>query len=182
MDIKKLIKVATEYLPLLLFFIFFKKYGILVATQVVVISSIIMIVINYAVNKKIPPITLISVGLLAFFGGLTIIFDDPRFIKIKPTIVNGVFALVLFAGAHMKKPFLKKLMGEKIRFKNDQTWHDLAIRFALFFSALAVANEVIWRNFSDNTWVWYKTFGIMILNVIFIATQIKFINRNIVQK
>ena len=182
MDFKKLVKVATEYLPLILFFIFFKKQGILMATQVVVVSSIIMLIINYLVNKTIPPVTLISVGLLAFFGTLTIIFDDARFIKIKPTIVNGIFALVLFAGARMKKPFLKKLMGEKIQFKNDHVWHDLAIRFALFFVAMAIANEFIWRNFSDDTWVWFKTFGIMILNIIFIATQIKFINRNLLHK
>jgi intracellular septation protein len=182
MDIKKLTKSATEYLPLLLFFIFFKKYGILIATEVVVGSSIIMLILNYIINKSIPPITLISVGLLSFFGILTIVFDDPRFIKIKPTIVNGIFALVLFAGAFMKKPFLKRLLGEKIQFKSEKAWHDLAIRFALFFSVIAFLNEYIWRNYSDDTWVWFKTFGIMILNFAFIATQIKFFKKNIILK
>ncbi len=176
---KKLIQSSTEFLPLILFFIFFKLYGMVDATKVVVISSLFMLILNYFVNKNVPPLTVISVLLLSFFGTLTILTDDPRYIKIKPTIVNAIFALVLLAGVVSKKPFLKKLLGQKIQFRDDKVWHSLALRFAIFFLALAFLNEIIWRNFSDDTWVWFKTVGIIVINLIFLATQVKFISQNI---
>lgn len=175
---KKLLQTCTEFLPLVLFFIFFKYYGIIVATKVVVLASVVMLILNYLVNKTMPALTLISVAFLIIFGGLTILTRDPRIIKIKPTIVNGIFFLILLAGIVSKKPFLQKLLGQKIKFKDEKTWHSLALRFALFFLAIAVLNEIIWRNFSDETWVWFKTFGIIILNLIFIASQMRFIINN----
>lgn len=177
---KKLVQVATEYLPLILFFIFFKSSGLIMATKVVVISSLIMLGINYLVNKNLPPVTVISAVLLTIFGGITIFTNDPSFIKLKPTIVNILFALILFAGVKLDKPFLKKLLGKKIQFKDDQAWHKLAVRFAIFFSSIALLNEIIWRNFPDHIWVWFKTFGLITLNLIFIFSQMRFINKHVI--
>lgn len=175
---KKFVQTATEYLPIIVFFIIFKLYDITLATQAVVGVTILMLIVNYLINKTIPAMTIFSASLMIFFGGLTIITNDVKFLKIKPTIVNLAFGGILIGGLLLDKPLLKHLLGSKIKLNDESAWKKLSVRFAVFFIFLAVLNEVIWRNFSLETWVWFKVFGLMMLNFAFILTQIRFISRH----
>ena len=100
--------------------------------------------------------------------------DDDFFIKIKPTIVNLLFATVLFIGLALKRPYLKLLMGAVLHLDNEG-WHKLGLRWAIFFIVLAVLNEVVWRNFSTEFWAGFKLFGLMPLTMIFAIAQVPLI-------
>ena len=116
--------------------------------------------------------------MIFVFGGLTIYFNDPFFIKFKVTLVNLISSLALFIGLYFNKPLLKNLMGSAINL-TDYGWINLSKRWAYFFLFLAAANEVVYRNFSDAVWVNFKLFGIMGLTFIFIFSQVFFIQKNI---
>jgi intracellular septation protein len=105
------------------------------------------------------------------FGGLTLILQDELFIKLKPTIVNVLFGLILLGGLAAGKSFLKSVLGEAFAM-TDEGWRKLTWRWAVFFFALALANEFVWRNFSTDQWVTFKVFGIMPLTILFSLTQL----------
>ena len=119
---------------------------------------------------------MVTAVLVVVFGGLTFWLDDPRFIKIKPTIINLLFAGVLFGGLLTGRPLLKLLFGEAFRL-TEEGWRKLSVRWALFFLALAVLNEIVWRNFSEAAWVNFKVFGILPLTIVFAMAQIGLIKR-----
>ena len=91
----------------------------------------------------------VTAVLVVVFGGLTFWLDDPRFIKIKPTIINLLFAGVLLVGLIMRRPLLKMLFGEAFNL-TEEGWRKLSVRWALFFLILAVLNELVWRNYSES--------------------------------
>lgn len=118
--------------------------------------------------------TVVVVG----FGLLTLWLQDPRFIKMKPTIVNLVFAAILGGGLLLGRSLIKPLMEHGFQL-SDEGWRQFTIRFALFFLGMAVLNEVVWRNFSESTWVNFKTFGLPVLAIVFfVAAQMPVINRH----
>ena len=120
---------------------------------------------------------LVSGILITFFGGLTIYFDDPIFIYIKPTIINILFALALFSGKYFsKEPILKKILGKSIHL-NDLGWEILNRRWTFFFLGLALLNEFIWRTQSEEFWVNFKVWGMLPITLIFTAFQIGVINK-----
>ena len=119
---------------------------------------------------------MVTAVLVVVFGGLTFWLDDPRFIKIKPTIINLLFAGVLFGGLMMRRPLLKLLLGEAFNL-TEEGWRKLSMRWALFFLVLAALNEVVWRNFSEAAWVNFKVFGILPLTLVFAMAQIGLIKR-----
>jgi intracellular septation protein len=119
----------------------------------------------------------VTAVLVVVFGGLTFWLDDPRFIMIKPTIINLGFAGVLLAGLAMRRPLLKILFGEAFNL-TEEGWRKLSVRWALFFLTLALLNELVWRNFSEATWVNFKVFGILPLTVVFAMAQIGLIRRH----
>ena len=173
------LKQVFELGPLVVFFYFFIKTGqIQEAILPLMIAAGIAIVGSYLIERKVSPMLLFSTILIFVFGGLTIYFNDPFFIKFKVTLVNLIFSVALFIGLYFNKPLLKNLMGSAINL-TDYGWINLSKRWAYFFLFLAAANEVVYRNFSDAVWVNFKLFGIMGLTFIFIFSQVFFIQKNL---
>ena len=165
-----LTKSLIEIIPLILFFITNAKYGIIVATKVFVITTIIALIVSYLHLKKISTPLLITSFLILIFGGLTIFFKDPTFIKLKPTIVYLLFSSFLFVGLALKKNFLKIYLSSLIKL-NDVGWNILTKRWGIFFLTMAILNEIIWRNFSTDFWVSFKVFGFLPLTIAFTIFQ-----------
>ena len=178
---KTFAKPIIEFGPVVVFFYFFIKTGeIQSAILPLMIAAGIAIVASLLIEKKINQMLLFSTILIFIFGSLTIYFNDPFFIKIKVTIVNLIFAVILYVGILFKKLFLKSLMGGSLKMSDD-SWFTLSKRWAVFFLFLAICNEIVYRNFSDAFWVNFKLFGIMGLTFIFIFSQVFFIQKNIQQ-
>lgn len=175
------LKFFCEVTPLLIFFFIFKTSNhpkpIIDATLYLVISTFIVLAICYYLTKYIPKLPLFSALVLAIFGVATILFDNEIFIKIKPTLLNLIFATILFYSYYSKKLFLKEILGSAI-IMEDKAWLILSIRWALFFVALAILNEVIWRNFSTDFWVKFKVFGMMPISIIFTLSQMPFMMKH----
>ena len=115
--------------------------------------------------------------LITFFGGLTIYFDNPIFIYVKPTIINILFGLALLFGKYFsKEPILKKIMGKSLSLTSEG-WDLLNKRWVYFFFSLALLNEIVWRTQSEEFWVNFKVWGILPITFIFTAFQIKLINK-----
>ena len=114
--------------------------------------------------------------IILVFGGLTLYFNNDVFFKMKPTIINLLFAGILFAGNLMNKQLLKLLLGEALKLQ-DQGWYILTQRWIGFFIALAILNEIIWRTQSTDLWVNFKVFGILPLTFIFTITQYSVIKK-----
>ena len=165
-----LIKSLIQIIPLILFFIANAKYGIIFATKTFVITTLIALIISYLYFKKISTPLLITTFLVLIFGGLTIFFKDPTFIKLKPTIVYFLFSLFLFLGLALKKNFLQIYLSNLIKI-NDTGWNILTKRWGIFFLLMALLNETIWRNFSTDFWVSFKVFGFLPLTIIFTLLQ-----------
>jgi intracellular septation protein len=165
-----LIKSLIEIIPLILFFITNAKYGIIFATKTFVITTLIALIISYLYFKKVSTPLLITSFLVLIFGGLTIFFKDPTFIKLKPTIVYFLFSIFLLLGLVLKKKFLQIYLSSLIKL-NDIGWDILTKRWIFFFLAMALLNEIIWRNFSTDFWVSFKVFGFLPLTIIFTILQ-----------
>ena len=169
------IKVLCEYLPLIVFFSVYKFSSapkpLISATICMVIATFIALIVSYFLNKKLPIIAVFSAVILGIFGGLTIIFDNEIFIKIKPTILNLSFGAVLLYGVLKKKPLLSYILGDGIEIPQDVSIK-VSKQWALFFIAIAILNEVIWRNFSTDTWVQFKIFVMVPLSLIFAIYQV----------
>ncbi len=142
-----------------------------------IIATLIATGILYFLEKKIPKIPIIGAALVAVFGGLTLYFDDKIFFYMKPTIVNILFAGILFIGNFfLKKNLLKSLLETSIKLE-DQGWEILNQRWTLFFIFLAILNELVWRTQSEDFWVKFKVFGIIPITLIFTMFQINLINK-----
>ena len=165
-----IIKSLIEIIPLILFFIANAKYGIIVATKIFVITTIIALVVSYLHLKKVSTPLLITSFLVLIFGGLTIFFKDATFIKLKPTIVYFLFSSFLLLGLMLKKNFLKIYLSNLIKL-NEVGWNILTKRWAIFFLTMAILNEIIWRNFSTDFWVSFKVFGFLPITIIFMILQ-----------
>ena len=165
--------------PLVVFFYFFVKTGeIQQAIMPLMIAAVIAIIGSYIFEKKVSPMLIFSTALILIFGSLTIYFNDPFFIKFKVTLVNLIYSIILFGGLYFKKPLMKNLMGTALSL-TDYGWIQLSKRWAYFFLFLAIANEIVYRNFSDAVWVNFKLFGIMGITFIFIFSQVFFIQKNL---
>jgi intracellular septation protein len=170
------IKPLIEFGPLAAFAIAFYSAGIYWATGVIMVASVLALVASRLYLGRLLPVTLATVVLVVVFGGLTFLLDDPRFIKIKPTIVNLLFAGILIFGLMTGRPLLRLLFGEAFNL-TDEGWRKLSIRWTFFFITLAVLNEIVWRNFSEAAWVNFKVFGILGISLVFGVAQIGLIKR-----
>ena len=170
-------RALIDLCPLLGFLIAYKLKGILAATVVLVILSLLSIIIIYYLEKKIAKVPLFSAIIVAFFGGLTIFFKDPIFIKLKPTIINIGFAIALIVGNIRGKPLLKLFLNKSLSMP-DIAWATLSRRYAILFMILAILNEIIWRNFTEDIWVNFKVFGILGVSTVFIFMQMPFITKH----
>lgn len=171
-----LLRAVADYGPLIAFFVTYKGFGLLAATAVLVMATIIAVALVYSMDRKIAFFPLVSAAIVSVFGGLTLFFDDDRFIKLKPTIVSGIFsALFLYAWLRSKE-WLKIVMGQAIHLK-PEGWRRLTLRWSFLFLGLAVANELIWRTQTTETWVSFKVFGITGAVLVFSLLQLPLIQR-----
>ena len=171
------IKLFIEIGPLAVFFIYYKISGDLIdAILPLMLATVISVIISYILEKKIPIMPTLGAGIVVIFGGLTIIFDNKIFIFMKPTIINIMFAAILYGGIILKKPLLKYLLGSALKLE-EEGWTILTQRWAAFFIALAVLNEIVWRTMSEEFWVSFKVFGILPITFIFTMTQFPLIKK-----
>ena len=176
---KSFIKFITDFGPLLVFLFFYynSDKNLKIAIPPFIIATIIAIAIVWLLEKKIPMVPLISGILITLFGGLTIYFDNPIFIYIKPTIINILFGLALLFGKYFtKEPILKKILGKSIML-SDEGWGILSKRWIIFFFALAFLNELVWRTQSEEFWVNFKVWGMLPITFIFTAFQVSIITK-----
>ena len=176
---KSFIKFITDFGPLLIFFTFYyrSEKNLIIAIPPFIVATIIAIAVVWFLEKKIPMVPLLGGIFITLFGGLTIYFDNPIFIYIKPTIINILFGLALIFGKYFtKEPVLKKLMGNSVSLTNEG-WELLNKRWIYFFFGLAVLNELVWRTQSEEFWVNFKVWGLLPITFIFTIFQIGLINK-----
>jgi intracellular septation protein len=171
------VKHLVDWGPLVAFFVAFKVGGIMQATIVLIVVTVVLTSLGYVLTRKVQPMPLVTLVIVCIFGGLTIWLQDETFIKMKPTIILTLFAAILIGGLMIGKPPLKFLMGSALEL-DDAGWRKLTLRFALFFLVTASLNEIIWRTQSTDLWVNFKVFGILGLNLVFMVTQIPLIMRH----
>lgn len=170
------IKLAIDLGPLLVFFGAYLALGIYWATGALMAATVVSVAASQRLLGRVSPTLMATTALVLAFGGLTLIFNDPSFIKLKPTIINFLFAVVLFGGLLLKRPVLQMMLGEALRL-TDEGWRKLTFRWALFFLAMAALNEIVWRNFSEATWASFKVFGILPLTLAFAILQVGLMKR-----
>ena len=164
-------KLLLELGPLVVFFVMNAQAGIYWGTGCFVVATIAALVISKLTHGRIPTMPLVSGFFVIVFGGLTLWMHDDLFIKMKPTIVNSLFAIALFGGLFMGRSWLKHLFGDAFRL-TEAGWRKLTFRWACFFVVLAVLNEIVWRNASTEFWISFKLLGIMPLTMMFAIAQI----------
>jgi intracellular septation protein len=174
---KSWVKPTTEYGPLAVFFIAYLKWDLLTATAALIGATAIALALSLAVERRVPMMPLITAIIVGVFGGLTLWLQDETFIKMKPTIVEALFSAVLFGGLAFGRSLLKPLMGAAWPM-DDVGWRKLTFRFAVFFAAMAVLNEIVWRTQSTDFWVTFKVFGLMGLTFAFAIAQTPLLRRH----
>jgi intracellular septation protein len=174
-----LLKLALELGPLGLFFFanaYADRFGyadnqrIYAATALFIVATLIALSVNYALVRKLPIMPVVSGVVVVVFGGLTLFLQNDIFIKLKPTIVNSMFGLILLGGLYFRKPLLAIVLDSMLDL-TEEGWRILTLRWALFFFALAAINEIVWRTQSTDFWVSFKVFGIMPLTILFALAQ-----------
>ena len=177
---KSFVKFVTDFGPLAIFLYIYYSSGkdIKVALVPFIIATIVALIIVWLLEKRVPMVPLLGGILITFFGGLTIYFDNPIFIYVKPTIINILFGLALLFGKYFtKEPVLKKILGKSLLL-TDMGWNILNKRWIFFFFGLAFLNELVWRTQSEEFWVNFKVWGILPITFIFTAFQIPIINKH----
>lgn len=160
-----------DFFPLLTFFLAYKWAGLLAATAALIVCTLLSLGIIYGKEKKLAIMPLVSGIAVTIFGGLTLFLQDELFIKMKPTIVNLLFAVILLGGLFYKKPLLKYVLESAIQL-SEEGWRILTRRWGLFFIFLGLLNEMIWRNFPTDFWVSFKVFGMLTLTITFTLCQL----------
>ena len=165
------LKLALEMGPLVLFFIANARFGIYIATGVLMVGVVAALAASWLLTRHVPVMPLVTAVAVLVFGGLTFIFQDELFIKMKPTIVNTIFGSVLLIALAMGKPLLPVVLDSMMRL-TETGWKILTLRWGLFFFVLAGINEVVWRTQTTDFWVSFKVFGTMPLTVVFALAQL----------
>ena len=173
---KSFYKLLIDIGPLAVFFIFYTRSGLQASILPFMVATVIAVLFSYILEKKIPIMPTVGAGIVLLFGGLTIYFDNDVFFKMKPTIINVLFALILYGGILINKPLLKYLLGAALKLE-ETGWKILTQRWIGFFIALAVLNEIVWRTQSTDVWVNFKVFGILPITFIFTMTQFPLIKK-----
>ncbi|MEH2473205.1 intracellular septation protein [Nitrobacteraceae bacterium AZCC 2161] len=171
-----LFKLATELGPLLIFFVANAKSNLFVATGAFMVAVIVAMIASYVVTKHVPMMAIVTAVVVIVFGTLTLVLHDETFIKMKPTIVYALFAGVLGGGLLFGRSFIA-IMFDQMFNLTDRGWRTLTLRWALWFAAMAVLNEIIWRTQTTEFWVAFKVFGMVPLTMVFAVTQMPLIKR-----
>jgi intracellular septation protein len=181
-----LLKLALEVGPLAVFFFsnaYAERFGVsadsklFVATGVFILATMIALGVHFALLRRLPIMPLVSGVVVLVFGGLTLALQDKTFIMMKPTIVNTLFGLVLLGGLAFNKSLLSVVLDSMFTL-TDEGWRKLTFRWGLFFLALAILNEVVWRTQTEDFWVNFKVFGIMPITIAFALAQTPLLMRH----
>ena len=172
------VKLLLDLGPLVVFFGAYFKGNIYIATGAFMAATVAAIAIYWLKTRHIPMSQIITLVIVLVFGGLTLALDDPRFIKMKPTMIYVLFSAILFGGLATGRSLLKVVFESAFPPLTEAGWRILTIRWACFFAVLAVLNEVIWRSFSEEFWVSFKLFGFLPLTMVFAMVQIGVMNRH----
>ena len=173
---KSVYKLLIDIGPLAVFFIFYTRSGLQASILPFMVATVIAVLFSYILEKKIPIMPTVGAAIVLLFGGLTIYFDNDVFFKMKPTIINILFAVILYGGILINKPLLKYLLGAALKLE-EAGWKILTQRWIGFFIALAILNEIVWRTQSTDVWVNFKVFGILPITFIFTMTQFPLIKK-----
>ena len=173
---RPLLKLAVEAGPLVVFFIANGRAGIMTATAAFMIATAVAVPLSWWLDRRLPVMPLVSGVFVLGFGGLTLALDDETFIKLKPTLVNLLFAAILTGGQLLHLRLLPRLFGSVLQLA-DAGWRALTWRWAGFFVVLAVLNEIVWRTQSTEFWIQFKLFGILPLTLAFSMAQLPLIGR-----
>ena len=171
------LKPLTEYGPLVAFLVVYIAVDLFAATAALMATTVVAVALTLLLERRIPVMPVVTAAVVLLFGGLTLWLNDERYIKMKPTIVQAVFALILGGGLLFRRPLLKPLLQSAWQL-TDKGWTVLTGRFAVFFAVMAILNEIVWRNTSTDVWVNFKIFGILVLTFVFTAFQVPLISRH----
>jgi intracellular septation protein len=171
------LKLALELGPLLVFFIANAHWNVFVGTAAFMAAVVVALLVSYSLTRSVPMMALLSTVVVIVFGGLTLILHDAMFIKLKPTIIYTLFGTILLAGLAFGRPLLTIVFHEVFEL-TPEGWRKLTIRWALFFLAMAVLNEIVWRTQSTDVWVTFKAFGVLPLTALFAALQYPLVTRH----
>jgi len=173
------IKFLTDFGPLLIFFIVYFKnnHDLKIAIPPFIVATIISLIVVYILEKKIPTVPLVSGILITVFGGLTLYFNNKIFFYMKPTIINLLFAGVLFFGKYFTKKQLLKIFFQNSINLEDDGWEYLTQRWIYFFVFLALLNEIVWRTQTEVFWINFKVWGLLIISFAFAMSQVPIINK-----
>jgi len=171
-----LFKLATELGPLLVFFVANARFHLFVATAAFMVAIVVAMIASYVVTRHVPLMALVTGVVVLVFGTLTLVLHDETFIKVKPTIIYALFAAVLGGGLLLGRSFIALLFDQMFNL-TPQGWRILTFRWALFFLAMAVLNEAIWRTQSTDVWVAFKAFGVIPLTMGFAIAQMPLVKR-----
>ena len=171
-----LFKLATELGPLIVFFVVNAKFHLFVATAAFMVAIVVAMIASYVVTRHVPVMALVTGGVVLVFGTLTLVLHDETFIKVKPTIIYGLFAAVLGGGLLFGRSFIAIMFNQMFNL-TAHGWRILTMRWALYFCAMAILNEFIWRTQSTDFWVGFKAFGVIPLTMIFAIAQMPLTKR-----
>ncbi len=176
---RSVIKLLTDFGPLLIFFVIYFNYdqNLMLAIPPFIIATLIALAVVYFSERKIPMMPLMSGIIITLFGGLTLYFDNKIFFYMKPTIINLLFAGVLFFGRYFtRKPLLKMVFQNALNLESEG-WKKLNYRWIYFFIFVAMLNEIVWRTQSEAFWVHFKVWGLIPISFLFIASQVPLIKK-----
>ena len=176
---RPIIKFVADFGPLLIFFTihFYNENDLKVAIPPFIVATLIALIVVYISEKKIPMVPLTSGILITLFGGLTLYFDNKIFFYMKPTIINLLFAFVLFFGKFFSKKPLLKIFFQATMELEDEGWKILNNRWIAFFIFVAILNEIVWRTQTEAFWVNFKVWGLLPISFIFAASQITILKK-----
>jgi intracellular septation protein len=158
-----------------------ERGGIFVATAVFMIAILIALAVSYALTRHLPIMPVVTAIVVVVFGAATLFFQDETFIKLKPTIIYVLFGGVLFGGLLFDKPFLQVVFDSVFKL-TAEGWRKLTLRWAVFFLALAVLNELVWRTQTTDTWVNFKVFGVTLMTFGFAAMQFPLMQKHAMEE
>ncbi len=172
-----LLKLVLDIGPLVLFFVANSRFGIFAATGAFMIAVVAALLVSYTMTRQWPIMPVVTAIVVVVFSGLTLALHDETFIKLKPTIIYALFGGILIGGYVLEKPFLAILFDSMFHL-TPEGWRKLTLRWAVFFFALAVLNELVWRTQSTDFWVNFKLFGFVPLTFVFAALQYPLLTRH----